>query len=194
MIDLSCKIDPAELSRLRINVAAMQEATGKEMKKVVRNTSRDLCRAALKHTIVAPVKEKRLFTVVNHRYTGERVVFPNKNGPEWVKIKNRGFAKAGWSACLTKLGVARQSGGGQSGLARKNNADKYAKVSETGSYFEFGMLVANEVPFIEDMDSGRNRMHVPLHILEKSISDVNTKMEQYLESTGREIVRRSNLS
>lgn len=208
MINLSVTINPAELARFESNLQRMQDETGREMKIVVRNAARDCCRAAIGHTIMAPYTEKRKFIMIHHRYSGKPITI---SVPAYSKyINTRGFAKAGWSACLSRLGVERrsggkaagnirraakigielrQSGGGRSSLA--STAMKYSKVEETASRGEIGMLVANEIPFIEDMDAGRNRFHTPLHVLEKSIADVNSKMEKYLADAGKNVARKS---
>jgi len=176
----------------------MQDLTGREMEIVTRNVARDLCRAALGYTIVAPKVVKKYFTVLHHRYTGKSVIFPNKSGlPRFKVLRIRGFAKSGWSACLTNLGVKRQEGGGQASLSAYRSIDgdgkKWGKVVEIKNSGNYGLLVSNEVPFIEDLDSGRNRFHTPLHTLEKSISDVNAKMEKYLSNAGKNIVRKSGM-
>jgi hypothetical protein len=70
------EIDPESLRNFNDLLEEMQEVTGAELKKVIRNTSRDMAFSLIRVTPIAP-----------------------------QGIRARGFAKAGWLKSLRGLGV-----------------------------------------------------------------------------------------
>ena len=70
------EIDPESLRNFNDLLQEMQEVTGAELKKVIRNTSRDMAFSLIRVTPIAP-----------------------------RGVRGRGFAKAGWLKSLRELGV-----------------------------------------------------------------------------------------
>lgn len=198
---IKIEIDKAVLSRFNSLINEMQKTTGKEMKIVLRNAARDLCFAALRHTPLAakyqsmelkkPKGDGNYLIITRHRYTGRRVIFAgtrnqaekySREGHRHI-VRNRGFAKAGWLAAAAKLGVnVKRSYPAEDG---QSTASEHAAAVLSDS----GAIVKNMIPYIEDLDNGKNARHAPCHILEKSISDVSDRMEKSLERMARKAIR-----
>ena len=180
-------------------VADMARLTGAEQSKVVRNVARDFCRAALKLTPMADPKVKpqaNYWVRLYHRFTGELVTFPGtaaqaaKYGTGRAaggRIRNRGFAKAGWVGCLRKLGVGVRAPG-------DNSPSSHAGVALMNEVIKvrFGDIesieVANQTPPIVHLDQGgphnpphniaARAMHQTLRRMEEQLANLARKQEQ----------------
>ena len=185
-MNISLQIDPRDLRKLDSLINEMQKTTGAEMPKVIRNTARDLVRAAIRNT---PKAERGLERGVQIKTSSGKTVYlpARKLKPEYRGKNKRltvrpGLARSGWAGCLVRLGVGRNPG--KSGL-------KFSEMHERKNGNAAEMVVANTVPFIEDLDRGNYKNGAPAHILQRSVRDVAGKMEQRLQKMADRIVRKS---
>lgn len=198
---ITATVDPESIRRFKHLIDEMQRTTGAEMEKVVRNAGRDLVFAAIRYTPLSKKYErmaipgKGYLVITRHRHTGKVVKFVGSRqqaenysrfGIRYL-VRNRGFAKAGWIAALPALDIApRKSYPGRD----KSEAAKYSRVIKTKGRGECGLMIKNLVPFIVDLDKGRNKDGVPLHILERSIREVNAKWETRLNRMAAKVAKR----
>ncbi|OGV36980.1 MAG: hypothetical protein A2020_16395 [Lentisphaerae bacterium GWF2_45_14] len=189
-MNVSMSANSSELARLNRNIDEMVRVTGRDTKTVVRNAGRDLIFAAVRNTPLAPKAESMKFqggfvVVMYHRVTGKKVTFigsreqASKYGIHGIKrlVVNRGFCKAAWLANLPALGITPN----KSYPGARNRAAEFSRVFQYGKGSDYGLSLSNIVPFIEDMDKGRNKGGVPLNILPKSMSEVSSKWDGYLK-------------
>ena len=118
------ELDPKTVRDFNALLEEMQETTGADMRKVVRNAGRDVTRNAIRFTPIAPTT-----------FRGRR-------------IRGRGFAKAGWFKGLIELGVTPRAqyhrAGGRKALEFSEVVDKIQ--GETPR-----VEIANQVPYIEEV-------------------------------------------
>ena len=147
----SFTIDPASARRFNDLINEMQKVTGAELQKVIRNAGRDVTKAAIKATPIAP-------TLANDK-----------------PVIGRGFAKAGWIKGLIDLGVTPLSQlhkkGGEHALEL---AETVIKLKGEQPYVE----VANQVPYIEEV-TGAIR-EVAIQETSKKMEERLTRMSRKL--------------
>jgi len=178
---LTIKLNKNTERQLNSLINEMQKTTGAEMWKVVRNTSRDIVRQALRATPKAErgIEKWSRIKLAERGFAkyadGSDIYLParkiKKKYREAKSLKVRpGLARSGWSGCMVKLGIGR---------ATKNGL-RFSQVKQNVSKNRVGVLLANTIPFIEDLDNGNYKNGNPHHILERSIRAVNAKMEERL--------------
>jgi hypothetical protein len=201
MSEITCTINPDTWNNFNSLIKEMQETTGAEMRIVIRNAARDLVFAAIKNTPLAAkfevmkAKSGGYWVVMNHRYTGDTVVFrgTQDQAQKYSKfnlkriIPNRGFAKSGWIACLPKLGIVPK----KNYPGKKNLASQFSEVSASDAQDTFNIRISNLIPYIEDFNNGRNKGGTPLQILERSMQEVNSKWEQRLQRMARNVIKKA---
>ena len=200
MIDLEVKLKPETLREFNSLINEMVKATGKEQGKVVRNTCRDLARAALRHTGGAKAGKVRVLKVdpayrtqksgkvislpakmVKPDFRGKGFAVVSKGEPKDERIKvQRGLLKAGWMGCLARLGASVKNV--SSSAVKNSNAYKSANWENVA----FG----NTTPFIEDYNNGKNKTGAPMNILEKAMRDVNATMTKRLNKMANDIMKK----
>ena len=180
--DVWAHISEEEMNRFRSAINDMVEKTGQTFQKVVRNMARDVARAAMAKTSIAPKSrllsisgdQEKYWVHLKNKWTGENVTFAASmedclkyNYPLVEQVKNRGFMKSGWASILYKLGV---NGGKESSLIKN---PKWGNVSSSGSLSNSKITIFQDVPFMTEWDAERNRWKTPQHIVERSIVEVS---------------------
>jgi len=177
---INISLDRSELAKLDNLTREMEQATGAESTKVIRNVARDFCRIAQKNTPIAP-----------RNAVAYRPIIDQKGRKRYIKAKGkvvRGMAKGGWSYPLNKLGVKRRRVS-RGGWAEKHGGDYHKK--QIGKDTEY--MVANIVPFIEDLDNGNYVNGKPAHIMDKSLRELNITMERRLSKMAQRILNKGIL-
>ena len=189
-IAMSMKLNPSDIHKMNKLMKEMQKTTGADMEKVVRNTARDVVRAAIRHT---PKAEKNIerWVMIDPAYRvgsdGKPIYLPARKVKAKYRGKNKrmkvrpGLARSGWSGCLVRLGVGKNAG--PSGM-------KFSEVRNRKSRGQFETAISNVIPFIEDLNRGSYKNGQPHHILQHSMREVNRKMEERLQRMADRIVRK----
>jgi len=190
-MQIALTIPPAELAVLSQQIAEMQRATGADMKKVVRNTARDLTFALIRYTPVAKKKQSmrkkgtaKYWIMLYHRYTGEITGFygsktqADQYGLYGLSkpVYGRGYAKAVWLKALRGLGVPPRS------TIYKRSAKQTREPAAYGIFIDQlsrplnpGVTVGNAVPYIGKLD-------VRARIIQQASRHVAAKMAQRVEA------------
>ena len=189
-------------------MAEMADTADVAMEKVLRNVGRDWCRAAMKLT--PGTKAGKSPRWVRPKGTkGVYVPWKRKGEPKGIarQKKGGGFAKSGWSGCLTRLGVkprivkapaltwanAYIKQGER--VVDKSHESKYSKQwSEVKAFYVKGKIslkIANTCPFIDDFDKGKNPKRVPLHIGQKAMQATLRNTAKYLWRAAQKVKQQS---
>lgn len=190
-MNIQIKINPNDVRRLNSLINEMVKTTGAERNKVIRNTARDLVRAAIK---ITPKAERGLerWIMIDPNYRrnedGTPVYLPASKVKAKYRGRNRrlrvrpGLARSGWSGALTRLGVG--SNPGKSGL-------KFSELRERRAAMRILTEISNIIPFIEDIDRGTYKNGTPAHILQRAVRMVSAQMELRLQRMADRIMRKS---
>lgn len=204
MIKINAKLDPMSMAWFENTIIRMQKETGKEISKVLRNTSRDIARASYRITPMAPANAKRWLAIYHggsfafwkfigrgqfailgtkeaeKRDSDKRYTPLTKYGKRVKKIGfSRGLAKAGWLAVMAKLGMSFRS------PERLNMSLGTAQINKFGNQETY--IIRNLVPFIEKLNNGNYPNGVPHNIQRRAIRMVAANMEKYLERMGKKV-------
>jgi len=153
----------------------MIKATGRDEATVTRNFARDLCRKSIRYTPATRAGKDPIYVVVESG--GKKIYVPRKEPGGGIAMRTRGggLAKAGWSGCLTRLGVPPKSSGNDSGARKFSDVDKIQTLHGT-TY-----IVTNEAPFISDFENGDNPRNRKLNIQDKAMRAVLSSADRQLK-------------
>ncbi len=182
---MTIKVNQPSLKRMNALIDEMAKTTGAEGAKVVRNYARDLVRNARK---VTPKAEKGIEVWSRILDKDGKIVVASDGKPIYLparkirkpyradnngRLKVRpGLSRAGWSGCLVRLGVGKNAG--KSGL-------KFSEKSERTIKNKASLVIANAVPFIEDLESGNYINGRPNNIMQRATRMTNAQMRRRLD-------------